>query len=365
MEQEIAHADYPQIRMYTVKPALAAEPADDAQGQWQICSPQSVGAFSAIGYFFSRDLQREIKQPVGFINCSFGASTAEAWVSRTAIDADSRFAGLTKAFEAAKDAFASRSAASQPAAGRGRSRAPRDPLKDQHNPSLLWNAMLSPLRPYAIRGVVWYQGESVLNGTAGDRLYSAVMETLVNSWRKEWGEGDFPFYVCQLAGQDAASNNPIIREAQAKILALPNTGMAVTIDIGERKNVHPKDKQDVGDRLCRIALANVYGKTIEYSRPMYDSMSVEGGTIRIRFTHVGGGLVARGGPLQTFVIAGSDGHFVPADAKLDGNTIGVSSPNVPQPQNARYAWMNWPAGSNLYNAAGLPAAPFRTDGQTP
>jgi sialate O-acetylesterase len=137
--------------------------------------------------------------------------------------------------------------------------------------------------------------------------------------------------------------------------------MAVTIDIGEKKNVHPKDKQDVGDRLSRIALANAYGKSIEFSGPAYQSMAVEGSTIRIKFTHLGGGLLARAGDLKTFVIAGADGKFVPATAKIDGDTVVVSSPAVAQPANVRYAWMNWPEGCNLYNAAGLPAAPFRTD----
>jgi sialate O-acetylesterase len=222
--------------------------------------------------------------------------------------------------------------------------------------------MLHPLQPYAIRGVIWYQGESVIGGNAGDLLYPTVMQTLVNSWRQEWGEGDFPFYVCQLAGQDAASNNPTIRESQAAILSLPNTGMAVTIDIGEKKNVHPKDKQDVGDRLSRIALAQAYGKPIEYSGPVYDSMSVEGNSIRLKFTHLGGGLASKGGgDLKTFTIAGADGKFVPATAKIDGDTVVVSSQDVSAPANVRYAWMNWPEGCNLFNAAGLPAAPFRTD----
>ncbi|MDP9175420.1 MAG: sialate O-acetylesterase, partial [Planctomycetota bacterium] len=235
------------------------------------------------------------------------------------------------------------------------------PYTDQHNPTVLWNGMLHPIQPYAIRGVIWYQGESVIGGTPGDKLYASVMEALVTSWRKEWDQPNLPFYVCQLAGQDAGSNNPIIRESQAAILNLPNTGMATLIDVGEVKNVHPKNKQDVGDRLSRIALANVYSKPIEFSGPVYQSMAVEGNTLRLKFTHLGGGLIAKNGELKTFTIAGPDGKFVPATAKIDGDTIVVTSPDVPQPANVRYAWMNWPAGSNLYNAAGLPAAPFRTD----
>ena len=220
--------------------------------------------------------------------------------------------------------------------------------------------MLHPIIPYAIRGVIWYQGESVLGGTPGDKLYPAVMNALVTSWRQAWGEGDFQFYACQLAGQDAASNNPIIRESQAAIASLPNTGLAITIDIGEQHNVHPQDKQDVGDRLSRIALANAYGEKNEFSGPAYDSMKVEGNSIRINFTHADG-LTAKGGDLNTFVIAGADGKFVPATAKIDGTSVVVSSPDVPSPTAVRYAWANWPINPNLYNSAGLPAAPFRTD----
>jgi sialate O-acetylesterase len=365
-DAEIAAADHPQLRMFIVKPTLAAEPADDVEGTWEVCSPQTVSHFSAVGYFFARDLQKAVNVPVGVIDSSFGASTAQAWISKSAIDAVPAMSGLMDSFHAAIAGYKSRPAtapAPVPSAPPGRkSRAPRDPLTDQHNPTLLWNAMLHPLQPYAIRGVIWYQGESVIGGTAGDLLYPTVMETLLKSWRSDWGEGDFPFYVVQLAGQDMPSNNPTIRESQAAILKLSNTGMAVTIDIGEKKNVHPKDKQDVGDRLSRIALANVYGKPIEYSGPAYDSMTVEGNTIRIKFKHLGGGLVAKGGDLKTFTIAGADEKFVPATAKIDGDSIVVSSPDVPSPLNVRYAWMNWPDGCNLYNAAGLPAAPFRTDG---
>jgi len=166
----------------------------------------------------------------------------------------------------------------------------------------------------------------------------------------------------QLPGQEASSNSPKVREAQALGLTLPNTGMAVTTDIGEAHNVHPKNKQDVGDRLSRIALANVYGQKIEYSGPMYESMQVEGGAIRVKFSHLGGGLVAKGGdPLKWFVIAGADQKFVTADAKINGDTVVVSSPEVAAPVAVRYAWVNFPEGCNLFNAAGLPAAQFRTD----
>jgi sialate O-acetylesterase len=381
-DQEIAAANYPDIRILTGTAEKMYDPQTSVPGEWVICSPQSAPAFSAVAYFFARDLQKGIKMPVGIITMAFGASTAEAWIRREALEADPQLSPMLQRFDTAvkyfqdhppavvatpppEDVSAATPAASAipGASATPRARRPRDPnpIHDQHNPTVLFNGMINPIIPYAMRGVIWYQGESIVGGTAGRALYPLVQATLVRDWRKLWGEGDFPFYICQLAALNNNSNNPWVREAQTTILKLPNTGMAVTIDIGDPKNVHPKDKQDVGDRLSRIALANVYGQKIEYSGPVYDSMKIENGAIRISFTHLGGGLVAKGGPLKTFVIAGSDGKFVPADATIDGDTVVVSSPSVSSPAAARYAWENYPDGCNLYNAAGLPAPPFRTD----
>jgi sialate O-acetylesterase len=237
----------------------------------------------------------------------------------------------------------------------------RDPVPDQHQPMVLFNGVINPAIPYAIRGVIWYQGESIVGGDAGVTLYPHVMNTLVTTWRKLWGEGDFPFYVVQLPGQDNISNNPRVREGQAAVLQLPNTGMAVIIDTGEIHNVHPRNKAPVGDRLTRIALANAYRRDIEYSGPVYESITIEGSTIRLKFSHLGGGLVAKDGPLKWFQIAGADRKFLDAQAKIDGDTIVVGRPDIVVPQAVRYAWDNWVEGCNLFNAAGLPASPFRTD----
>jgi sialate O-acetylesterase len=345
-EKEIAAADYPKIRMFTVKMSLSDTPVDDCQGQWEVCSPNTVGAFSAVGYFFSRQLQKAINQPIGFINTSYGASVAQAWISKDDLQADPRFKSLLDDLEKQKAAYAARPGMK-----------PGNPISN-HSPYMLWNAMLHPVQPYAIRGALWYQGESIIGGT---EMYSQLMETLITSWRKQWGQGDFPFYFVQLAALDANSNKPEVREAQAKALSIPNTAMAVTIDIGDKKNVHPKDKQDLGDRLARIARALVYKEKIEYSGPMYQSMAVDGDSIRIKFSHLGGGLVARNGELKTFLIAGADQKFMPATAKIDGDTIVVKADGLKDPAAVRYAWNRWPEGANLYNSAGLPAAPFRTD----
>jgi sialate O-acetylesterase len=187
------------------------------------------------------------------------------------------------------------------------------------------------------------------------------METLVETWRSLWGEGDFPFYAVQLPALKNVSNNPMVREEQAQILKLPDTGLAVTIDVGDPDNVHPKNKEPVGQRLALIALAKTYGQKMEYSGPVYSSMKIEGDSIRLRFTHVDGGLVAKDGPLQWFQIAGPDKQFVDADATIEGDTIVVKSGKVPAPVAVRYAWANYPFGCNLLSADGLPAAPFRTD----
>ena len=372
-EQEIAAANYPLIRMFTGTAAKAYAPQTNVGGEWKVCSPETAPAFSAVGYFFARDLQREIKVPVGIITEAFGASTAESWIRRETMAADPKLKPMLDRFDAAVESFRtnpppvvaparSEDASATNAAPRGRRRSsgPRDPAQDQHNATVLFNGMINPVIPFAIRGIIWYQGESIVGGDAGIALYPHVQATLIRDWRKLWGEGDFPFYIVQLAGQEAASNSPRVREAQATVLSLPNTGMAVTTDIGEAKNVHPKNKQDVGDRLACIALANVYGHKIEFSGPTYASIKIEGGTIRVKFSHADG-LVARDGTLKWFSLAGADGKFVPAEAKIDGKTVVVSSPEVPAPVAVRYAWVNFPDGGQLYNTAGLPAAQFRSD----
>jgi len=371
-DKEIAAADYPQIRMFTETVVKAYAPQDQALGDWKVCSPQTVGAFSAIGYLFARDLQQQLHVPVGIVTVAYGGSTAEAWLPREALAGDAQLKPLLDRFDARESYFKDHPhamAADAPPAPRTLNARPApagdrplfDPADDQHEPSVLFNGMLHPVIPYAVRGAIWYQGESIVDGRQGVELYPHVMETLVETWRKLWGEGDFPFYAVQLAALRNVSNNPLVREQQAKILNLPNTGLAVTIDVGDPDNVHPKDKEPVGRRLALIALAKTYGRKVEYSGPVYSSMKIEGSAIRLRFAHAAGGLVAKGGPLQWFQIAGADKQFVDAQAVIDGDTVTVKSGQVPAPVAVRYAWANYPDGANLYNAAGLPAAPFRTD----
>jgi len=367
--KEIAAANYSQVRMFTVKMATTIEPQTDAAGEWQVCTPQTVSNFSAVGYLFARDLNQALKLPVGIVLSAFGASTAEAWIPRDALLADTLLKPMVDKLDARENYFKAHPSVTDadappaPATINSRPGRPgplRDPARDQHQPTVLFNAMINPILPYAIRGAIWYQGESVTGGPAGLMLYGHVMDTLVTQWRKLWGEGNFPFYAVQLPGQQNVSNNPLIREEQAKILSLPNTGLAVVMDTSEAKNVHPKNKEPLGDRLTKIALTNAYGKKMEFSGPTYASMKVEGGAIRVKFTH-SAGMTAKDGPLTWFQIAGADQKFVDADAMIEGDSIVVSNASVTTPVAVRYAWDNYPNTANLYNAAGLQAAPFRTD----
>ena len=372
--EEVAAANHPRIRMFTAEWTKSYEQRRSVGGGWKICTPENVREFSAVGYFFARRLQREIGVPVGIVTLTYGASTPQAWIRREAIAADPRLKPSLEKFDAEVAAFRSNlevpkqfaqkqaewDAAAEEARAKGQ-KAPRrlrdpDPVQDQHNPTVMFNGMVAPAVPFAIRGVLWYQGESI---TAPRELFPIWNETLIKDWRKLWGR-ELPFYFCQLAAQDAASNGPEVREMQAQALTLPGTAMAVTIDIGEKTNVHPRNKQDVGDRLARIALAKQYGKPSEWSGPVYESMAVDGASIRLKFSHATG-LLARGGQPKTFEIAGGDGKFVSAEAKIEGEYVVVSSPTVTTPVAARYAWAAYPEGCNLYNSVDLPAAPFRTD----
>ena len=371
-DQEIAAANYPKIRMFTEKQSKKYEPQTDLAGEWKICSPATVPGFSAVGYLFARDLQRDLGgTPVGILTVAFGASAAEAWIRRDALLADPKLKPMVEKLDSLVTYYKEHPGAKSGDAPTppltinarpGNPAAPlRDPVQDQHEATVLFNGMVNPVNPYAIRGAIWYQGESITGGVAGVLLYGHVMETLVKDWRKLWGEGDFPFYAVQLPALGNVSNNPMVREQQAQILSVKNAGLAITIDIGDPKDVHPHNKAPLGERLTAMAMANVYGAKTEYTGPTYKSMKVEGDSIRISFTHVSGALAAKDGPLKWFQIAGDDKNFVDAEARIDGDTVLVHSPNVKSPVAVRYAWVNYPEGANLYNAYNFPAMPFRTD----
>jgi sialate O-acetylesterase len=512
-QEEAAAANYPQIRQFLVaqKPALA--PAGSVEGKWVVCSPQTVADFTAVGYFFGRDLHLARHVPIGLIHSSWGGTPAESWTSletlRQLPDLQESVARLERVrgelargtynylrsledwyrmndpgsavtapwsaleldgagwvptnlpafwedtglpgldgvvwFRRTFDLPASRAGADaelrlgaiddadttwvngtqvgatngwrvpriyhvpagilrpgrnviavrvldtggnggiwgdgqplQLAPAPGRADAPislegewlrkvavrlgpvpyppPDYDKSPMVPGALYNGMIAPLLPYAIRGAIWYQGES---NVGRERQYRTLFPALISGWRRAWGEGEFPFLFVQIAPHKDMT--PEIREAQLlTALHTPATAMAVTIDCGDANDIHPAHKQPVGARLARAARALAYGESIEYSGPVFAAVQIEGGLAVLRFTHLGGGLVAKDGPLVGFTIAGADKVFHPADAEIHGDTIVVASPAVPQPVAVRYAWANVPTG-NLFNAAGLPASPFRTD----
>jgi sialate O-acetylesterase len=378
-EREIAEADYPNIRLFTVTRTVAQRPLKDCQGSWAACSGETVPGFSAVGYFFGRELHKELNVPVGLIHTSWGGTPAEAWTRREVLEAGADFEPILtrhaeiiakypqaykeyeqKVQEWQKAAEEAKSEGQKPPRRPGAPRGPEHP----HSPAGLYNGMIAPLIPYGIQGAIWYQGES----NAGRAYqYRKLFPAMIMNWREDWGQDNFPFLFVQLANFMATKPEPDesswaeLREAQSTTLSLPNTGMATIIDIGEAKDIHPKNKQDVGRRLALWALARTYEKDIVYSGPLYKSMKVEGGKIRLFFDHVGGGLVAAGGEaLKGFAVAGSDRKFVWADAKIDGDTVVVSSENVAQPVAVRYAWADNPV-CNLYNKENLPASGFRTD----
>jgi sialate O-acetylesterase len=378
-EKEIADAKYPEIHLFSVKLTVAGEPQDNCEGSWTVCTPETVPSFSAVLYFFGRDLHKDLKVPVGLINSSWGGTPAESWTSRPTLENDPDLAKIVtywdktladypKAKADYDAAFAKWKEGADKAKAEGKPEPggkPSEPRGPQHSwrASGLFNAMIAPLVPYAISGSIWYQGES----NAGRAFqYRKLFAAMIEDWRKAWNQGPFPFYFVQLANFTDSKPDPDesewaeLREAQTMTLSLKNTGMAVIIDIGDAKDIHPKNKQDVGKRLELNALAKDYGQKVEYSGPMYKSMKVKGNAIELSFDHVSGGLSAKGDSLKGFAIAGEDKKFVWADAKIEGKKIIVSSDKVAAPVAVRYAWAHNPV-CNLYNGEGLPASPFRTD----
>ncbi|MBN2310620.1 MAG: sialate O-acetylesterase [Candidatus Hydrogenedentes bacterium] len=382
-EQEIAEANYPGIRLFSVPLTVAGEPQESCGGAWALCSPETVPGFSAAGYFFGRKLHQELDVPIGLINSSWGGTPAESWTTRETLEGNELYAPILersdkadadypankanydKAIEEWKKAAEAAKAEGKPAPQQpGVPRGPNHPWRAAG----LFNAMIAPLTNYPIAGAIWYQGES----NAGRAYqYRDLFRDMIKDWRRAWDVGPLSFYFVQLANFKAQLPEPgdsdwaELREAQTMTLSLKHTGMAVIIDIGDAADIHPKDKQNVGLRLALNALAKDYGRDVTYSGPMYKSKRVKGNEIRLKFAHTDGGLVAAASPegdktLRGFAVAGEDKRWVWADARIEGRTVIVSSPLVENPVAARYAWADNPA-CNLYNGEGLPASPFRTD----
>jgi sialate O-acetylesterase len=378
-------ASHSQIRLFYVPRVANAEPQTDVDAQWKLCTPENISEFSAVCYFFGRQLQETLGVPVGLIHTSWGGTRAEAWASAEGMASRGEFKPILDKWEqdiAAWDPMAAKAkheadlAAWEKSADSGRRRGarpqpPQDPKTSQHRPSNLYNAMIAPLVPFAVRGAIWYQGES----NAGRAYqYRTLMPAVIRSWRSVWKQGDFPFYQVQLANFKAKTSEPgdsdwaELREAQMLTCdAEKNVGVACIIDIGAAKDIHPKDKQNVGKRLARLALVDNYGFAgkITRSGPTYRSLDIQGEKCIVHFDNLGEGPLKGltgwyGEPLKGFAIAGPDKKFVWAEAKIEGNTVIVSSPSVKEPVAVRYNWADNPDG-NLYSKVMLPAYPFRTD----
>jgi sialate O-acetylesterase len=382
-------ADHPLIRMFNAPLVTALEPQTDIDGEWVACTPQTAPNFSAVAFFFARKLAAELNIPIGIIKTAWGGKPVETFTSRPALNTLSGTKKLvatlleqdnTYDHKQALAAYETRLAQWQQAKAEQkknpsakqrrlkRPEVPTRPLLNPRNPGVLFNAMISPFVGYTMRGAIWYQGEG--NAKAGAVPYDQTLPLLINDWRERWAD-DFSFYFVQLANFRAPSTQPgtadfwaLLQDRMRRILdTTPKTGMAVINDVGEEKDIHPKNKHDVGERLARWALAKDYGRKIVISGPLYESHRIKGGRVTVTFDHVGQGLKARDGKaLQSFEIAGADRVWHWADAKVTGQAaVTVNSKRVKQPVAVRYAWAANPAGANLVNSDRLPASVFRTD----
>ena len=374
-EQEVASADYPQIRHFAVARTPSDTTKNDTDGQWDVCTPQTVANFTAVGYYFGRDLHRHLKVPVGLIHTSWGGTPAEAWTSKEVLaarfpetlethqksleqypvklaDYQAQEPTLVKAWEEAAAKAAAEGKPTPP-----KPTPPRDPAVGRQNwPSALYQGMLAPIMPCAMRGVIWYQGES---NASRAKQYRSLFPAMIGDWRGRWGQGDFPFLFVQIA--PFRGMNPEIRDAQLQTWkTTPNTAMVVTTDIGDANDIHPARKESVGARLALAARALAYGENVDYSGPVFDRMTIDGSKAVLAFTHLGGGLVCKDGSLRGFEISADGKGFIPAVAEIAGDNIIVSAEGVLKPAAVRYAWSNVP-DVNLFNRAGLPASPFRTE----
>jgi sialate O-acetylesterase len=372
--EEIAHAAQPQMRLLLIPHKSADFPLRSADASWTVCTPETAANFSAVAYFFGRELNAREHVPIGLIDSTWGGTVAEAWVSLETISADAAlmpvFATRARMMQSQADTAAilaseKREDAAAREAGQTPPKHPWRPEPASWAPAGLFNGMVAPVVGYTMKGVIWYQGESN-SRLAFAPMYARIFPALIHDWRARWRQGDFPFLFVQISNykSDAGEAWAVIREAQRRTLAVANTAMAVTVDIGNPDNVHPADKQTVGARLALAARALAYGENVEYSGPLFRQATPEGDAIRVWFDHAADGLAAKGGELQGFEVAGEDGRFVGAAARIDGKTVVVSDARVPAPKHVRYGWANSPT-VNLYNSADLPASPFTSEEAIP
>jgi len=352
-KEDVQKAKFPEIRFCDVPQVLSLKEEEEVKARWSVCNPKSTLQFSAVAYFFGSKLHQELKVPIGLISTNWGGSALEGWVSSQVLEKKlENYKVLTKDYHQWINKEGSRY-----------SRSAKKPKGlNQSSPSVLYNSMLKPLMPFNIRGVIWYQGES---NTKRPIEYRTLFPAMIQDWRKGWGIGEFPFYYVQIA-PFAYKRDPLpaamLREAQTMALAEPNTGMVVTMDVGDVGNIHPKKKKPVGERLALLALSRDYGRsTLVASGPLLKDFKIKGDKVYLSFSGLGSGLVSRDGkPLTHFTIAGVDQKFVSAEAEIVNDHLVVSSNKVSKPKSVRFGWGNADR-PNLMNKEGLPASSFRTD----
>lgn len=375
-EKEIAAANYPLIRCFDVPRIPSAEPVDTVKGKWVSCTPATAGNFPGAAYFFAREMFQRYGVPIGLLHASWGGTQIESWLSAEALAADpaharieaawqQRLADFPRKLEEVKAATLRWEAAAKEAAAAGKPFTTAKPTRaegpgSRWMPASLYNGMIAPFVPAALRGVLWYQGEA---NTSRASDYASLFQHLIRQWRTDFGQ-ELPFYFVQLANFNRESDATrttwaYLREAQADALALPKTAMVVALDIGEVNDVHPRNKQEVGRRLALIARHHLEGEAVDFSGPIFRAATREGAALRVTFTH-GAGLHSRGQSIVGVEIAGADRVFVPATARIDGDMLLASSDKVGAPVAVRYAWHNFPEAC-LFGRSGLPAAPFRSE----
>ena len=366
---EIAAANHPLIRHITIENRIARDPISTASGTWVTCTPETVPHFTAVGYFFARDVHAKTGIPIGLINSNWGGTSAEAWLPPSAFDDLTLRVAATSHQALTMRGIASRVAAYHENLTAWKSGPMTDPKPNapwtpgaENHALVLNNGMIAPLAPYALRGAIWYQGEA---NADQPETYRKIFSGVINAWRAQFNQPDLPFYWVQLANWSPGGNAEgtewaFLREAQTQTLSLPHTGQALAIDVGDSVDIHPRNKQAVGHRLARLALARLHGHDIMDTGPTFSFATVEEHAIRISFDHDEGLTTTDASAPRAFELAGADGQFHPATATIESGNITATSSAVPHPLYVRYAWRNDPK-VNLVNAANLPAVPFRTD----
>ena len=368
---EIQNANQPRLRLLRIRKNASMIPLADYSDSWTTCTPETAAEFSAVAYFFGRSIANRENVTVGLIDSTWGGTPAEAWTSFEGLSSD---ASLMPVFAAWGNMVRGYTDMPQirlmekredEAAERAHAPKPKHPWRgspESWQPAGLYNAMVAPAIAYGIRGVIWYQGEANASAERAG-LYQKLFTAMISDWRSHWREGNFPFLFVQLANFKGGEYWPTLREAQRRTLALRNTGMAVTIDVGNPENIHPGDKQTVGERLALAARHIAYGEQLEYSGPVFRQAAPEGTRLRVYFDHAEG-LMAKNGVPASFEIAGEDHKYSPATAEIDGQTVVLNSQQVAAPRYVRYAWRDLPE-ANLYNGANLPASPFSSEEMLP